>query len=73
MSREPKAGRNAQVAAGAVVDAGGSSGAAPIELHKRTGLPLRAEDWTEEDWLDLHRAIKRVTKKIARRHRRNVA
>lgn len=43
----------------------------PVPLHKRTGVPLNAEDWTEEDWTDLYRAMKSAIRKISRRHRPN--
>lgn len=32
------------------------------------GLPVDANDWTEDDWRDLHSAIDGVISKIARRH-----
>jgi hypothetical protein len=37
-----------------------------------SGVPIRAEDWTEEDWQDLHCALKRAIGKIARRHRTRI-
>lgn len=39
-----------------------------VRLNKR-GIPVEANDWTDEDWLDLHRAMKRVIRKIAKRHK----
>lgn len=38
-----------------------------VKLHK-SGMPLKAEDWTEQDWSDLHFAIDGAIKKIAARH-----
>jgi len=39
------------------------------KLHKRLGIPMEANDWTIEDWADLHAAISRAIKKIAKRHK----
>lgn len=35
----------------------------------RDGLPIDARDWTEADWQDLHEAIEKVKRNVARRHR----
>ncbi len=32
------------------------------------GLPVDANDWTPADWQDLHEAVERVKRNIARRH-----
>jgi len=32
------------------------------------GLPVDANDWTVEDWIDLHTALELAYKKIATRH-----
>lgn len=40
----------------------------PVELNRR-GIPVHADDWTDEDWLDLHRSMKRLIRRIAKRHR----
>lgn len=37
-------------------------------LNKR-GLPIDVNEWTEDDWRDLHNALERVVRKIGRRHR----
>lgn len=34
----------------------------------RRGVPSNAEDWTTDDWRDLHRATERAIKRIAKRH-----
>lgn len=34
----------------------------------RNGLPLDANDWTVQDWLDLHEAIEGVIQKVGARH-----
>lgn len=41
----------------------------PIKLAKN-GTPLDANDWTEADWLDLHRTMKRLIRRVAARHRK---
>lgn len=45
------------------------SEAKEVTALTRRGIPVRAEDWTEQDWLDLHRATERVIRKIAKRHK----
>jgi hypothetical protein len=48
--------------------------AARRENQKRMtveGLPRDANDWTEEDWADLHHAIEHIKEKVAARHRNN--
>lgn len=42
--------------------------AKPVPLHS-TGVPMNAEDWTEQDWLDLHQATKEAVRHISKRHR----
>lgn len=32
------------------------------------GLPIDKNDWTTQDWQDLHEAVERVKRNIARRH-----
>lgn len=44
-----------------------SAACKPVPLTKR-GVPVNANDWTEQDWMDLHRAMERVIRKIAKRH-----
>lgn len=39
----------------------------PIELSKR-GIPMKSEDWTVEDWRDLHCTLEATIRKIAARH-----
>lgn len=34
----------------------------------RDGLPVDARDWQYEDWQDLHEAIEKVKRNVARRH-----
>ena len=36
--------------------------------YNRDGLPIDKNDWTAEDWADLHRAIQEAIKSIAARH-----
>ncbi len=38
-------------------------------LH-RSGVPMNAEDWTEQDWMDLNEAIQTAIEKIAARHKK---
>ena len=35
----------------------------------RDGLPINPNDWTSEDWQDLHRGIQRIIRQIAARHK----
>lgn len=39
----------------------------PKKLN-RDGLPVDARDWTEADWRELHEAIERIKRNVARRH-----
>ncbi len=32
------------------------------------GLPINSNDWTYEDWRDLHNAIETVKRKVGERH-----
>lgn len=41
-----------------------------VQLH-RTGVPMNANDWTEQDWADLHRATESAIVSIAQRHNPN--
>lgn len=34
------------------------------------GIPIDPKAWTEQDWRELHEAMKAVMEKIAARHRR---
>ena len=34
----------------------------------KDGLPIDANEWTEDDWRDLHRAMERVRKRVKERH-----
>ncbi len=38
-------------------------------LH-RSGVPMNAEDWTEQDWMDLSEAVQTAIEKIAARHKK---
>ncbi len=39
-----------------------------IDLDKN-GVPKDANDWSEADWLDLYRTMKRLIRRVAARHR----
>lgn len=39
----------------------------PVKLN-RDGLPANANDWTEEDWLDLYESIEAIKQKVKERH-----
>lgn len=34
----------------------------------RDGLPIDKNDWLPQDWQDLHEAIEKVKRNVARRH-----
>lgn len=38
------------------------------EQFTEDGLPKNANDWLEEDWADLHRAIEEIKDRVAARH-----
>lgn len=38
-----------------------------IKLNSE-GLPVDANDWTVEDWIDLHTGLQKIFKKISARH-----
>ena len=35
----------------------------------RDGIPVDSQDWTAQDWSDLHKAIEKAKKAIAKRHK----
>ncbi len=43
----------------------------PVKLS-RDGLPVDAKDWTRSDWQDLHEAMERAKRAIAKRHAEDV-
>jgi len=43
----------------------------PVRLS-RDGLPVDAKDWTRTDWQDLHEAMERAKRAIAKRHSEDV-
>lgn len=38
-----------------------------VRLDKN-GVPIDVNDWTDADWLDLHQTMRRLIRRIARRH-----
>lgn len=40
----------------------------PKSQLDKDGVPLKASQWTKDDWSDLHKGIKGIKAKIARRH-----
>ena len=41
---------------------------AKLRRYNHDGLPVSSNDWTEEDWRDLHYAIQESIHKIRERH-----
>jgi hypothetical protein len=40
----------------------------PVKVS-RDGIPVDSQDWTAQDWSDLHKAIEKAKKAIAKRHK----
>ena len=38
--------------------------------YTEDGLPRDSNEWTEEDWRDLHNALETIKKKVGQRHDR---